>query len=378
MRDWRKILSIVALLVGVCLILATAHSPSTAGLKGGISTPEFARLVSRLSEPEGYFDTNNIISNEAGYLKIIPLLKRMGIHDGVYLGVGPDQNYSYIAELHPRLALIVDIRRRNMLQHLYFKALFQLCSSREDFLQRLFGRRVAAASSQTIGLDFSLLLDRLEKAPLDAGLSDQTDKAVLQIIRAWSLDLQPDDLRTIEAVARDFRDGGPELQFTSFDRRPRPWYPTYRTLLLETDSAGSHANYLASDEKFRAVQEIHRENRIIPVVADLAGNRAMAQIARELHVRHLKVSCFYVSNVEFYLFEHVRWRRYVLNMQALPWAADGVIIRSFSNGWRTHPAYLPGYYMTTLLQRAASFFEAETAARNTTYWDLVTNDYIAP
>jgi hypothetical protein len=107
-----------------------------------ISLKEMDRLIGGISETEGYFDSDNFISNEAGYLKVLPLLREHGVRGGVYIGVGPDQNYSYIAETRPRLAILVDIRRQNLIQHLYFKALFQLSSSRIGFLERLFGRRV--------------------------------------------------------------------------------------------------------------------------------------------------------------------------------------------------------------------------------------------
>ena len=78
------------------------------------------------SEPGGYFDTDNLISNESSYLQVVPELRRAGISGGAYLGVGPDQNFTYIAEIRPAIAFIVDIRRDNLLLHLLFKALFQL------------------------------------------------------------------------------------------------------------------------------------------------------------------------------------------------------------------------------------------------------------
>ena len=58
--------------------------------------------------------------------------------DRNYLGVGPDQNYSYIAHVKPQIAFIIDIRRQNALQHLFFKALFQLSSSRIQYLGAAF------------------------------------------------------------------------------------------------------------------------------------------------------------------------------------------------------------------------------------------------
>ena len=47
--------------------------------------PPFARLLADLSEPGGYFDTDNLISNESSYGQAVELLAPTG---GVYLGGG--------------------------------------------------------------------------------------------------------------------------------------------------------------------------------------------------------------------------------------------------------------------------------------------------
>ena len=100
----------------------------------------FARLIERLSEPGGYFDTDNLISNEASYLHVLGEMRELGVQGGAYIGVGPDQNFSYIAELRPTVAFIIDIRRDNLLQHLLFKSLFVLSRNRVEYLSLLFGR----------------------------------------------------------------------------------------------------------------------------------------------------------------------------------------------------------------------------------------------
>src|SRR5688572_28008824 len=69
-----------------------------------------ATLSAQLSEPEGYFDTDNLISNESSYLQVADQLDQAVPTGGVYLGVGPDQNFSYIARVRPRYAFILDIR----------------------------------------------------------------------------------------------------------------------------------------------------------------------------------------------------------------------------------------------------------------------------
>ena len=123
---------------------------------------------------------------------------------------------------------------------------------------------------------------------------------------------------------------------------------------------------------------LHQENRIIPIVGDLAGRKALNRVARILKDWDLEVRCFYLSNVEFYLFGQGRWQLYVQNMRLLPWAVNAVLIRTCANNRQHHPSQIPGYYMTTLLQLVHHFFENEYAGRNHTYWDLVTHNYIAP
>src|SRR3954451_3361013 len=106
-------------------LLAVAFVPWV--LRGGGAQPagqSLAALVEQLSEEGGEFDTDNLISNERSYLEVMPALKAAGVSGGAYIGVGPDQNFSYIAQLRPSIAFIIDIRRDNLLLHLLFKSLF--------------------------------------------------------------------------------------------------------------------------------------------------------------------------------------------------------------------------------------------------------------
>src|SRR6202011_2724846 len=100
----------------------------------------FAVQVARLSEPGGEFDTDNLVSNERSYLEVIPALQQAGVSGGAYVGVGPDQNFSYIASVRPLIAFILDVRRDNLLLHLLFTALFELAGSRVEYLSMLTGR----------------------------------------------------------------------------------------------------------------------------------------------------------------------------------------------------------------------------------------------
>jgi len=50
----------------------------------------FASQIASLSEPAGYFDTDNLISNERSYLDVVPALKAAGVSGGAYLGISHD------------------------------------------------------------------------------------------------------------------------------------------------------------------------------------------------------------------------------------------------------------------------------------------------
>src|SRR5881296_2263243 len=115
-----------------------------------LSNEAFWHLITDFSEAGGFFRFDNFISNEALFQHVVGRLKETTKPGGVYLGVGPDQNFTYIVALQPRMAIIFDIRRQNMLQHLMYKALIEMSSDRADFLSRLFSRkRPAGIGAQT-------------------------------------------------------------------------------------------------------------------------------------------------------------------------------------------------------------------------------------
>src|SRR5262252_5696804 len=103
---------------------------------------QFGRYIEDWSEPEGYFDSDNFISNETSYLHVIDDLRTRVNPGGIYLGVGPDQNFSYIVHTRPMLAIVTDIRRQNMLQHLWSKALFAMSANRVEYLSLMTSREI--------------------------------------------------------------------------------------------------------------------------------------------------------------------------------------------------------------------------------------------
>ncbi len=313
------------------LVLLTALVSQHSGPAAAQTT--FARTVAELSEPGGYFDTDNLISNERSYLWVLPDLERAGLRGGAYIGVGPDQNFSYIAQVQPAVAFIVDIRRDNLLLHLLFKALFAASPARAAYLGQLVGRSAAPPAGAGRAATMAELVAAVDRAPrLTAPAVDTLRARVDAAIGRMGLPLSAEDRRTIDRFHRTFIAEGLDLQFTSTGRAPQSYYPTYRDLLLETDPSGRLGNFLASEAAFQVVKDLQARDLVIPVTGDLSGRHALAAIGRLLAARRQTVTAVYASNVEFYLARSGTLDRFVDNLRTLPRAPGAVLIRSRFGG----------------------------------------------
>jgi len=332
----------------------------------------FARLIAELSEPGGYFDTDNLISNEASFLHVAQDLRELRDRGGAYIGVGPDQNFSYIAALRPTIAFILDIRRDNLLQHLFFKALFELSPDRLTYLGLLFERELEGAGEEVPERGIDALVERLDAAVPTAESREHALRIVRERVQALGVPLTAEDLERIDFIHRSFIEAGPDLRFTSHGRRSQFYYPTYRQLLLERDRTGRQANYLASAEDFRFLKELQERNLVIPVVGDFAGPHALAAIGREVERRGERVVAFYTSNVEFYLMMDDVFDRFARAVAELPRADGAVIVRSYFNRGRGgHPATVRGYYSTQLVQDMGEFVDDWRRGEYGSYFALV-------
>jgi hypothetical protein len=330
----------------------------------------FAGQIAALSETGGYFDTDNLISNESSYLQVIPELQRRGVRGGAYIGVGPDQNFTYIAEVRPTIAFIIDIRRDNMLLHLFFKALFQLSRTREDYLAMLFGRHLPAAAGRSAReASIEDLVKAIDSRGVDAAGVAEVRARVFSTVTKTGVPISQEDLATIARFHARFVDGGLSLQFQSAGRPPQSHYPTYRQLLLDTDPSGHHTNFLASEEAFQFVKSLQAQDRVIPVVGDLSGPSALAAIGRALGLRRELVSAFYVSNVEFYLFREGSFARFVANLGRVPHHKNSVLIRSIFDYAISRAR--PGDGSTSRLHAIDDLLNSYSAGRIQRYGDLI-------
>ena len=120
---------------------APAATAAQSTLPAKIADAEYWKTINDLAEPGGYFRIpDNFTSNEIEVGWLFSRLQETKVNGGVYLGVGPEQNLSYIASIRPKMAVLFDIRRQAMVQHQIFKAIFELSPDRADFLQMVFAK----------------------------------------------------------------------------------------------------------------------------------------------------------------------------------------------------------------------------------------------
>jgi hypothetical protein len=364
---WREMTALGRVRGIAAAIVVAATGLALAGARQP-AHPPFAQTIASLSERGGYFDTDNLISNESSYLQVLPALRRGNVLGGAYIGVGPDQNFTYIAETRPAIAFIVDIRRDNLLLHLLFKALFQRSRTRVEYLALLFGRPVP----DDIDPWRAAGVDRLVRYIDDRRAGDVTAlrTRVEQTIREFGVPLSADDIRTIAGFHQRFIDAGLSLQFQSAGRPPQGNYPTYRDLIVDTDGSGRHANFVASEDSFQFVRGLELHDRVIPVVGDLSGPSAIVAVGKLLATRGERVSAFYASNVEFYLFREGSFPRFVENLRQVPHAPGAVIIRSIFGRYGFVPAR-PGDVSVSQLQPIDDLLGAHAAGRIRSYADLI-------
>ncbi len=336
---------------------------------GQTSKPSgFATRIAQLSEPGGSFDTDNLISNEKSYLHVIPALQQAGVTGGAYIGVGPDQNFSYIARIRPSIAFIVDVRRDNLLLHLLFKALFAEAGTRIEYLCLLFGRAPPPRPAEWRTAPIARLaayVDRLPAATSTTALDSRVDAR----IATFGVPLSREDTATIRRFHHRFIDAGMQLKFESAGRPPRSYYPTYRDLLFESDRQGHQWNYLAAEDDYAFVRGLQQRDLVIPVVGNLSGPTALAAIARLMRERGDRLSAFYTSNVEFYLFGDGTFPRFIENVAGLPRARQAVVIRSVFGGFAPIDA-APGYYSASLVQPVGDLVSGFASGRYHFYSSL--------
>jgi len=316
----------IATVLVSALLLIVPSSFAADTLPRSLSDAAFWRLVSEFSEEGGFFRFE-YMSNEQQFQYVIPRLKEKRTPGGVYLGVGPEQNFTYIAALQPKMAFIFDIRRQNMIEHLMYKAIFEMSSDRVDFLSRLFSRK--APAGLTTKTPVRLLFQSFRSADPDTELYRRNLQAIKDhLIQVHKFQLSNEDLMSIDYVYRAFFEAGNAFSYGGVAYGAFGGV-SYAELMTATDQTGQARSYLASEENFQAVREMQRKNLIIPVVANFAGAKALRKVGQYIRDHGSTVTAFYTSNVEQYLFQQDNdWRKFLGNVATFPLDPSSTFIRS--------------------------------------------------
>jgi hypothetical protein len=362
---------------------AKKTDPLKADLPHHLPVTEFTRLIREFSEEGGSFYSDNLLSNETSYLHIVDKLRSLGVSGGAYLGVGPEQNFTYIAKARPRIAFIVDIRHMAVVQHLLYKAIFHLSPDRAEFLARLLsrplikGKSAPARASSPAGASLNEALAYFNSVPPDEKFFAANLAEIRRVIREnFQYQLTESEEKELEYVFKSFRIDGLGMTYQWNGNYLAGYFPTLMEVIAGTDLNGKQGNFLATGEDYDFVRDLQRRNLIIPITGNFAGRKALAAIGQYLHHYGLKVSVFYLSNVEQYLFEDEVFAIFAGNIKKLPIDEQSLFIRSVLARFG-HPANLPGHQFVTLLQRIPVFLKDFDDGRYRYYAALINSNYIA-
>jgi hypothetical protein len=326
------------LAIGVAIILpvrAADRTPPAASptLPKALSDEEFWQIVSEFSERAGTFQSDNLLSNERWLQHVIPDLVMRARPNRVYVGVGPEQNFTYIAALKPAMAFIIDIRRGNFDLHLMYKALFELSADRAEFVSRLFckPRPAGLTTKSTI----EEIFEAYEKVESSDTLYSRNMRAIVNdLTKTHGFLLSSADILRLQHIFNAIYVYGPGIQYSTTQSAGRRLTrePTYSELMLATDRGGFQHSYLATEEAFAYMKQFETNNLLVPLMGDFAGPKALRSVGRYLTDSGATLSAFYLSNVEEYLRQDDRLKAFCANAATLPIDEASAFIRSARSG----------------------------------------------
>jgi hypothetical protein len=304
--------------------------------------PSFGQLVNELSEPETGPPADNLISNEDSYPRVAGALAKQAPPGGVYLGVGPDQNFSLIAHARFSQAFIADYRRRNMLLHFMHKALFTLANDRVSYLSLLTARTPAKGfGKQPTGVE---LVNAFGGVELDRGRLEASVRDVATLLKPFGI-VKDDEWKSLAQLQAKLAGPGMNARFLALKM-----YPTFGQMI------STPGHFLTDDGLFEAIQSRQRNDQIVPIVADFSRPDGLRRLRDYLSQTGQKLSVLYISDVEFFLLRNGRWNSYISTLKQMPWADGAVIVRTSTREIK-HPERVAGDSSTTIISRAATFLD---------------------
>lgn len=325
--------AVAAVVVAFTVQSAARVAAAADTLPDRLTDQEFWRLSQEFSEQNGFFRSDNLVSNEIWLQWVIPELVTRSRQGGVYLGVGPEQNFTYIAALKPKMVFITDVRRGNLHMHLMYKALFELSADRADFVSKLFTKpRPAGLTAKSSGAD---IINGFWDVPTSAEpVYKENLKAIQDLLtKTHGLPLGKEDLDGIEYCYWSFYWYGPRINYNSSSGGGgRGNMVSYGDLMIATDAAGLNRSYLGSEEAFTVLKDLHRRNLVVPVVGNFAGPKALRSVGQYVREHGATVAAMYLSNVEQYLVQDGIWNAFCRNVATMPLDEKSMFIRSSAGG----------------------------------------------
>jgi hypothetical protein len=359
--------TVLAFVVTIAAAVWVPAGRAHGSLPARLSDTDFWSMIETMSEPDGRFSSDNLVSNEDTFQFVIPDLQKTVKPGGVYVGVGPDQNFTYIAALKPGVVFIPDVRRGNLHMHLMYKALMEESADRPAFLARLFSR------VRPDGLSESSTAEQLfvayANAPASREVFDRTNREIAERLRKTrGFGLTDADLLGIQYILSFFYQAGPFLSYTSGPARPGSRYPAFADLQLAQDGTGASRAYLSTEEHYRTVRAMQQKNLIVPVVGNFGGAKALRSIGAWVRDRGAHVTTFYTSNVEQYLFQDGLWDVFAGNIASMPLDTSSTLIRSCFDRCVTTPG---SSRVVMLLDSMQALVSDHQAGLIRSYWDVL-------
>src|SRR5688572_5471567 len=364
-------LSVLTTMLVFTVILTGLAQTAAPALPSEISDKDFWRMIVDLSERGGDFSNENFVSNELQYQDVVPALKVTTKPGGVYIGVGPEQNFTYVSVLQSKLAFVIDIRRQNMLELLMYKALFEMSPNRIDFVSNLFSRvRPEGLDTKTTP---AALFAAVDSAKADPDLLTKNLQAIKGYMTGHGYQLSNEDVTTIEKVYQAFFRLGTRITYDSGNAAGvgARGFANYSRLMSTADITGRNSSFLANEENYLYVREMQRKNLIVPLVGDFAGPAVIRNVARYLTERKATVGVFYISNVETYLTDPQKQTFYA-NVTTLPVDSSSMFIRHIlGNPARGLSWWRPGMTNVSTVAPMAEFIDQVKGGRPPTFEEIV-------
>lgn len=339
-RAGRLFLALATALVSARASLAAQVVATVAPAPAVASSPparltdaDYWKLVTDMSEPGGYFRiVDNFTSNEMEIGRLYTMIREQKVSGGVFLGVGPEQNLTYIAAIRPQMAFLFDIRHQALLQHQMFKAIFELSPDRADFISMLFAKPRPAKLDSTTTIP--AIWDAFWYIPTDTALARTNYTRISDhLTKTHGFTLTAEEAQTMKNVYDSFIAYGPTITTNGPQNAGRGGNNnnTFADMTgYSPDANNLPQSFLSSEDNYRYVRGMHLNNLIVTVTGDFGGPKAIRAVGDYLKAHDATVSAFYVSNVEQYLFMDGKEGQFYANVAALPVTETSIFIRPYS------------------------------------------------